>query len=100
MRLGKMVAEPRKNGKRPLNVSGSSVALLVLEEYVTRSALCRPIRRLERSKLQTMPSITSTAVKTEKVQVLDVPESFKSATTVIEKKCRNLEKRKVNVKTA
>ena len=46
-----------------------------------------------------MPSITaSTAVKTEKtekVQVLDLPESFKSATTVIEKKCRNLEKRKV-----
>lgn len=45
-----------------------------------------------------MPSITAanTATKTEKVSALDVPESFKAAATVIEKKCRNLEKRKVS----
>ena len=47
-----------------------------------------------------MPSIASnnTSVKLEKVSVLDLPESFKSANTVIEKKCRNLEKRKVTSK--
>ncbi|XP_046441352.1 caprin homolog isoform X2 [Daphnia pulex] len=46
-----------------------------------------------------MPSIASnnTSVKVEKVSVLDLPESFKSANTVIEKKCRNLEKRKIRL---
>ncbi|KAI9561812.1 hypothetical protein GHT06_012773 [Daphnia sinensis] len=46
-----------------------------------------------------MPSIAAnnTAVKTEKISVLDLPDSFKSATVVIEKKCRNLEKRKIKL---
>jgi len=45
-----------------------------------------------------MPSISSNTVaaKTEKViPVLDLPEAFKAAASVVEKKCRNLEKRKV-----
>lgn len=44
-----------------------------------------------------MPSIAAAnpPVKTETKAVLDVPESFKAASTVVEKKCRNLEKRKV-----
>lgn len=46
-----------------------------------------------------MPSIAAAAVnppaKTETKTALDVPESFKAASTVVEKKCRNLEKRKV-----
>lgn len=44
-----------------------------------------------------MPSISSNTVaaKTEKViPVLDLPEAFKAAASVVEKKCRNLEKRK------
>ena len=44
-----------------------------------------------------MPSLAANpVVKSEKVPVPDVPESFKSIVSVVEKKCRNLEKRKVN----
>ena len=43
-----------------------------------------------------MPSLAAIpAVKPDKNAGLDVPESFKSVVTVVEKKCRNLEKRKV-----
>lgn len=47
-----------------------------------------------------MPSLAATtipAVKSEKSSGLDVPESFKSIVTVVEKKCRNLEKRKTKL---
>lgn len=46
--------------------------------------------------VEAMPSLAAIpAVKSDKTAGLDVPESFKSAVTVVEKKCRNLEKRKV-----
>ena len=54
---------------------------------------------LLKKELFNMPSITSNAPaagKTEKVPVVDVPESFNQAASIVEKKCRNLEKRKVN----
>jgi len=45
-----------------------------------------------------MPSLAAIpAVKSDKTAGLDVPESFKSAVTVVEKKCRNLEKRKTKL---
>lgn len=55
-------------------------------------------RELSFSGRATMPSIAAAnpPVKTETKPVLDVPESFKAASTVVEKKCRNLEKRKVS----
>ena len=46
--------------------------------------------------VEAMPSLAAIpAVKPDKNAGLDVPESFKSVVTVVEKKCRNLEKRKV-----
>jgi len=45
-----------------------------------------------------MPSLAAIpAVKPDKNAGLDVPESFKSVVTVVEKKCRNLEKRKTKL---
>jgi len=45
-----------------------------------------------------MPSLAPTpAVKSDRTAGIDVPESFKSVVTVVEKKCRNLEKRKVSL---
>jgi len=47
---------------------------------------------------EAMPSLAPTpAVKSDRTAGIDVPESFKSVVTVVEKKCRNLEKRKTKL---